>query len=87
MEGLRDMNIAEVEAAMDNAIQANGSTNVGIRVGVELFEDLAKAGKIKETVFTERVSGRFPQTRGAYKGHPIEIDPNLDPSEYAIGPH
>ena len=59
------MDIATIINAIDAEISTRSSDRFGIKVGGELYKELAKAGKIKKATFAH-ATGAFPEERFAY---------------------
>ena len=80
------MDISTIKTAIDNEVSKRSSDKFGIKVGGELYKDLAKAGFIKLVTFSVWGTGAFPQELPAYEGkYYVFHDWNLDDYDFKVG--
>lgn len=80
------MDINTIKTTIDNEVSTRSSDKFGIKVGGELYKELAKAGFIKMATFSAWGTGAFPQELPAYEGkYYIFHDWELDDYDFKIG--
>lgn len=80
------MDITIITDAIDAEILRRSSDKFGIKVGWELYKELAMAGKIKLREFSAFGTGAFPVDLPAYNGkYFISLDWDLNDYECIIG--
>ncbi len=80
------MDFNTIKAAIDNEISIRKSDKFGIKVGGELYKELAKAGFIKKVTFSAFGTGAFPEEIPAYDGkYYIFHDWELDDYAFKVG--
>jgi hypothetical protein len=80
------MDISTIKTAIDNEVSTRSSDKFGIKVGGELYKELAKAGFIKLATFSVWGTGAFPQELPAYEGkYYIFHDWELDDYAFKVG--
>ncbi len=80
------MDITTIINAIDAEISTRSSDRFGIKVGGELYKELAKAGNIKLATLAAFGTGAFPEKLPAYAGkYFIFHDWELGDYEYAVG--
>jgi hypothetical protein len=62
------MDINTIKAVIDSEVSTRKSEKFGIKVGGELYKELAKAGHIKKVTFSAWGTGAFPEELPAYEG-------------------
>jgi hypothetical protein len=80
------MDISTIKAAIDDKVSTRASDKFGIKVGGELYKELAKAGFIKKETFSILGLGTFAQELPAYCGkYHIFHDWELDDYAFKVG--
>jgi hypothetical protein len=80
------MDISTIKAAIDIEVSTRSSGKFAIKVGGELYKELAKAGFIKLATFSAFGTGAFPQEFPAYEGkYYIFCDWELDDYAFKVG--
>lgn len=80
------MDIAKIIAKLDAEIASRSDLHFGIKVGSDVYHELARAGKLKVSTFTALGVGAFPMEFMTYDGkvHIFE-DPFVSGDDVAIG--
>jgi len=85
-ESVSKLDIAIISKQIDAEISSRSSNKFGIKVGGELYKELAKAGKIKKVTFSAFGTGAFPEKLPAYDGKIfIYVDWELPDDAYVVG--
>ncbi len=80
------MDLNKIKAEIDREISTRKSDKFGIKVGGELYIELAKAGHIKKVSFSDWGTGAFPEELPAYHGkYYIFHDWELDDYDFKVG--
>ena len=80
------MDLGAIIQQIDTEIASRSSPDFGIKVGDELFKQLAAQGHIKKATFTVMGTGLFPMEWPAYKGkHAITPDWEMDDHGFVVG--
>jgi len=80
------MDLNTSKAAIDNEISTRKSDKFGIKVGGQLYIELAKAGYIKKVTFSAWGTDAFPEELPAYNGkYYIFHDWELGDYDFKVG--
>ncbi|WFS69558.1 hypothetical protein CFBP4996_26565 (plasmid) [Agrobacterium leguminum] len=83
------MPINEIIAEIEAQIASRPTNKFGIKVGSELYKELAKAGKVQWKTFTMEGTGLFPIDLPAYMhgnwGYATTVDWEMGDYDYKVG--